>query len=118
MPLDPILEPLGAQWPTEESTAAVGELGGDEQLAPMANELMAMPGAMVKATRSSRAEAGVNNAMLEARAKKPTVPEEQMALPKALKGVVGHAVRPQSPLVVSPSAEEEDEVEEIEHEES
>ena len=32
--------------------------------------------------------------------------------------MVGHAVRPLSPLVVPPAAEEEDEVEEIEHDES
>ena len=39
-------------------------------------------------------------------------------LPQALEGVVGHAVRPSSPLVVPPAAKEEDEVEEIEREES
>ena len=46
------------------------------------------------------------------------MPKEHTALPKASKGVVGHAVRPWSPLVVPPSAEEEEEVQEIEHEES
>ena len=45
------------------------------------------------------------------------VPEEQAALPKTTEGVVGHAVRPPSPQVVPPAAEE-DEVEEIECEES
>ena len=43
-------------------------------------------------------------------------PEEQIVLPKASEGVVGHAVRPLSPLVVPSAAEEEDEVEEIERE--
>ena len=46
------------------------------------------------------------------------MPEEQTVLPEASKGMVGHVVRPQSPLVVPPAVEEEDEVEEIEREES
>ena len=46
------------------------------------------------------------------------VPEEQVALPKTSEGVVRHSVRPPSPQVAPPAAEEEDEVEEIEREES
>ena len=41
-----------------------------------------------------------------------------MVLPDVSKGVVRHAVWPPSPLAVPPTTEEEDEVEEIEHEES
>ena len=74
--------------------------------------------AMAKATGSLGAEARVSDAASEARVEKPAVPEEQMALPKALKGMVGHAVRPRSPLVVPPARAEEDKVEGIEREES
>ena len=63
------------------------------------------------------ADAGVAVVTLESRAEKPVVPEEPTALPEASGGVVGHAVRPPSPLVV-PLAMEEYEVEEIEHEEA
>ena len=41
-----------------------------------------------------------------------------MMLPKASMGMVGHAIQTRSPLVVPPTMEEEDEVEEIECEES
>ena len=84
----------------------------------MANEPAAVPEATAGATVSSGAEAGVADAPPESGAKKPTVPEEQMVLPKVSEGVVGHAMRPSSPLVVPPAVEEEDVVEEIEHEES
>ena len=84
----------------------------------MADRSATVPGATTKATGSSGAEAGVTDATSEARAEKPTVPEEQTTLPKVSKGLVGHAVRPQSPLVVPPATTEEDEGEEIEHEES
>ena len=70
-------------------------------------------GAMVGAARSSDADAGVADAAPESGAEKPVVPEEQTTLPEALEGVVGHAVRPSSPLVVPP-ATDGDEVEEIE----
>ena len=82
----------------------------------MANGSTAMPEAAVETTGTSGVEARVTNAVLESRAEKPTVSEEQTACPETLKGVVGHAVRLRSPLVVPPSTEEEDEVEEIERE--
>ena len=87
-------------------------------MAPMADESAMVPRAMAEATRSSEVEAGVTNAVPEARVEKPIVPEEQTALPKASKGMVGHTVWPWSPLVVPPATAEEDKVEEIEHEES
>ena len=65
---------------------------------------------------SLEADAGVTDVVLEA--DKSVVPEEQTALPLASKGLVRHAVQPPSPLVMPPAAEEEDEVEEIEREES
>ena len=69
------------------------------------------------AAGSSEAKTGVADAAPESRAEKPVLPEEQTALLKASEGVVGHAVRPPSPLVVPP-ATEVDEVEVIEHEET
>ena len=87
-------------------------------MASMADGSATVPRAMAEATRSSEVEAGVTNAMPEARVEKPLVPEEQTALPEAPKGVVRHAVRTWSPPVVPPATAEEDEVEEIEREES
>ena len=46
------------------------------------------------------------------------VSEEQATLPKMSEGVVGRTMRPPSPQVAPLAMEEEDEVEEIEHEES
>jgi len=118
MPTDPVPESLGARRPTEESIATVDELGGGERLASMVDDPTAVPGEMAGAVGSSKADAGVANAMPESGAEKSVEPEEQAACPKTSEGVVGHAVRPPSPLVVPPVVEEEDEVEEIEHEES
>ena len=84
----------------------------------MADGSATVPGATAEATGSSRVEAGVTDATPEAGAEKPAVPEEQMALPETPKGMVRHDVQPRSPLVVPPAAVEEDEVEEIEREES
>ena len=101
----------------EESTTPAGGLGDGERLAPMADESVAVPGATAEAAGSSGAEAGVADAAPESRAEKPAVPGEQMALPEVSESMVGHVVRPPSPQVV-PLAVEEDEVEEIEREES
>ena len=118
IPADPVSESPGVQRPLEESTADADELGGRERLASVADEPMAMPRAMVGTTRSSDVDAGVVDAASESGAEKPMVPEEQTMLPEVSEGVVGHAVRPLSPLVVPPATEEEDKVEEIKREES
>ena len=55
-------------------------------MAPLADELVAVPGAMAGATRSSEAYARVIDATQESRAEKPVVPEEQTVLPEALGG--------------------------------
>ena len=80
--------------------------------------MAAAPEATAGTTGSSGAEAGVAGITPKTGAEKPTVPEEQTTLLEASKGMDGHAVRPRSPLVVPPSMEEEDEVEEIKREES
>ena len=87
-------------------------------MAAVADGSAAVPEATTGAAGTLGAEAGVADTALEARAKKPVVPEEQMALPKASKGMVGPAVWLWSPPVVPPAAAEEDEVEEIKREES
>ena len=83
----------------------------------MADGSATVPGATTEAAGSSGAEARVADAALEAGAEKSTMPKEHTALPKASKGVVGHDVRPPSPLVV-PLAVEEDKVEETKCEEA
>ena len=87
-------------------------------MAPSVDGLAVVSGAKAVAIGSSEADAGVAGAVPESLAGKLVVPEEQTALPKASKGMVGHTVWPPSPLVVPLAMEEEDEVEEIEHEES
>ena len=87
-------------------------------MAPTADGSAVMPGATAENAGSSAANVGDAGAMPESRVVRPVVLEEQTAPPEASQGVVEHIVQPLSPLVVPPDAEEEDEVEEIEHEES
>ena len=70
------------------------------------------------ATRSSEVTPRDTDPALESMVEKLVVPEEQTTFPKVLKGVVRHDIWPPSPLVVPPATEEEDEMEEIEREES
>ena len=84
----------------------------------MADGSVMVPGAVAEVAGSSGAEAGVADAAPEAKAEKPIVLEEQTVLPEVSKGVVGHAIQTRIPPVVPPAVVEEDEVEEIEHEES
>ena len=115
--MDPIPESPGARRPAEESTVTGGGLGSGKRLAPMADGLAAMPEATTEAAGALEVDAGVADAMPESRAEKPVVPEEQTVLPEASEGMIGHAMWPPSPLV-APPAMKEDEVEEIEHEET
>ena len=87
-------------------------------MASTVDEPAAVPGATVGAAVSSEAEAGVADVAPGSGAEEPVVPEEKTTLLEASEGMVGHAVRPPSPLVVPLAAKEEDEVEEIEHVES
>jgi len=118
MPADPILESLGTRWPTEESTATTGGLGSGEWLAPTVDGSATLPGATTEAVGALEAGARATNVAPESGAGRPVVLEEQVALLETLEGVVGIAIWPPSPQVAPPAAEEEDEVEEIEHEES
>ena len=115
--MDPILESPGDRQHAGEPVAAVGGLGGGEQLSSMVNESATAPSATAGAAGSSRVEAVVTSIALESRAENPTVSKEQTALPEASEGMVGPAIRPPSSQVVPPAAAEEDEVEEIERDE-
>ena len=98
MPVDHVPVSSGAQRRMKESTAAADELDDDERLAPTVGEsATTVPEAMVGAAKSLEADAGVADAVPELRVEKPVEPEEQAALPETSEGVVGHAVRPQSP---------------------
>ena len=87
-------------------------------MAPTADGSATMPRAMPENAGSSAANVGDVGATLESRAAKPVAPKEQPVTPEVLQGVVGPAIRPWSPSVVPPAMAEEDEVEEIEREES
>ena len=114
----PVLEPPSARRLEEESAVAAGRLGGGEQLVPTADKSATIPKAMVGTVKSSGVEAGVAGDVPESGAAQLVALEEQTAPPEVSQGVVGHALRPWSSPVVPPAVAEEDEVEEIEHEES
>ena len=61
MPVDPILESPGARQHTGEPIAAVGRLGGGEQLSSMVNELATAPSATAGAAGSCGVEAIVTS---------------------------------------------------------
>ena len=79
--------------------------------------MAAVPGAMAVAVGSSEATARVANAAPKSRAEEVAVLGKQTTLPEVSQGVVGLTVRPPRPQVVPPAVAE-DEVEEIEREES
>ena len=97
MLVDPIPESLGARRSVEESTAATGELGGGKRLASIADRSVTVPEATMETVGSLGAEAGAIDAAPAFGAEEPAVPEEQMVLPEASEGVVGHAIRRLSP---------------------
>ena len=83
-------------------------------MVPVADELATIPKAMAGTIRSLGAKARVAGDTPESRAAKPVAAEEQTAPPEASPGMVGPAVRPQSPPILPRATVEEDEVEEIE----
>ncbi|XP_066392657.1 uncharacterized protein [Miscanthus floridulus] len=70
---------------------------------------------MTKKVNTFEAKTAAAVDALEAMDATPPMAEEQPSPPAAMPGVVGAAIRPRSPPVVSQSAVEEDEVVEIEH---
>ena len=87
-------------------------------MAPTVDGSAAMPEATAENAGSSVANAGDADAAPKLGAAKPVAPKEQPVTPEVLQGVVGPAIRPWSPSVVPPAMAEEDEVEEIEREQS
>ena len=97
MPVDPILESLGARQPAEELSTPLAGLGDNERSASMADGSAAAPEATMGTAGSSGAEVGVAGVVLESGAEKPTVPEEQTVLPEPSEGMVRHAIWQPSP---------------------
>ena len=97
MPVDPIVESLGACQHAGEPIATVGGLGGSKQLLSMANESATASSTTGGTTGSSRVEAVVTSVTSESGAENLAVPKEQTALPEASEGMVGHAIRAPSP---------------------
>ena len=97
MPDAPILESSSARQQEERSTAFVGGLGSGEPLAQITDASATTPEATIGTVRPSRAEATVAGDAPEPKEANPMTAEEQMLPPKALPGMVGPAVRPQSP---------------------
>ena len=103
MPTAPIPHSPSARQPKERSTAASGGLGEDERVALTTDGSVAVPEATARAAGSSGAEAGATDVTPVFETEGPAVPKEQAALPKAMKGVVGHSIWPLSPQVHPPS---------------
>jgi len=97
VPVDPILESLGARRSAEESTAATSKLSGGEKLASTADESAPVSKMTTETAGSSGAEAGATDAMSAFGAERPAVSEEQAALSEVSEGMVGHIIRPPSP---------------------
>ena len=76
MPVDPILEFLGARQHAGEPIATVGGLGDGEQLSSTANESARAPSATVGTTESSGVEAVVTSIVPESGAENLAVPKE------------------------------------------
>ena len=84
----------------------------------MMGESTETPGATAGATEFLGAGAGAANVVLESTVQRPAASEERSACPKMPQGRVDRCVRPPSPQAAPPVVVEEDEVEEIEREES
>ena len=110
----PMSESPGARQPAEKSTTVVGGLA-DEEISASAEDGSAIIGeAMTGTVRPSGAETGATSHAPEYEPTEAVAPKELTAPPEASQGMVGPAVRPQSPLVVPQAVvEEEDVVEEI-----
>ena len=100
---------------TEDGPAAAPSRPGDGE--SLAHTTGASPTATVATTEKVNTfemeTAAVVDA-LEVKDATPSTAEEQTSSPAGMPGVVGAAVRPQSPLVVPQATAEEDEVVEIE----
>ena len=115
---DSVLESPGARQFVKDSTTTADGVGGGERLATTVDDSTEMPGATARAAKSLEAGAGAIDVVPESGEQMPASSEEQTARPEMPQGAVGRSVRPPSPQGAPPAVEEEDEVEEIEREES
>ena len=95
--MDPILESPGDRQHAGEPVAAVGGLGGGEQLSSTANESTTAPSATAGTPGPLGVEVVVTSAVLESRAENLAVPKEQTVLPAASEGMVGPTIQPPRP---------------------
>ena len=100
---------------TEDGPAIAASIPGDgELLAHTTSASATMTDAMTEEVGTLESETAAVVDAPEAKEATPTMAEEQLAPTTATSGVVGAAVRPQSPPVVPQATAEEDEVVEIE----
>ena len=100
---------------TEDGPATAASIPGDgESLAHMTGASATATEATTENIDTLEAETAADVDVPEAKDATLSTAEEQPSPPVAMPGVVGAAVRPRSPPVVSQSAAEEDEVVEIE----
>ena len=81
-PVDPILESPGARQHVGEPIAAVGGLGGGEQLSSTMDEPVTAPSATAGAAESFGVEAVVTNVAPESAVENLAMSKEQTALPR------------------------------------
>ena len=114
MPTAPVRESPSARRTEDGPAVAASGPGNGESLA----HTTGMSATATKVTTEKVDTLEVETAAVvdapEAKDATPSMAEEQPSPPAAMPGVVGAAVRPQSPLVVPQATAEEDEVVEIE----
>ena len=100
----------GARHPAEKLTTTAGELGDDERSASVEDGSAITREAMAGTVGPSGSETGAAGIAPECGSTEPEVREELTAPLEATQGMVGPVVRPKSPLVVPPTAMEEEDV--------
>ena len=113
MPTAPVRESLSARQTEDGSATTASGPGGGESLAHTTGASATATEAATENISTLEMEAAANVDAPEAEEATSTMAEEQLAPPVATLGVVGAAVRPQSPPVVPRAMVEEDEVVEI-----
>ena len=114
MPTAPDWESPSARQTEDGPAAAASGPGDGESLAHTTGASATATEAATEKVDTLEAETTAVVDALEAKDATPSMAEEQPSPPAAMPGVVGAAVRPQSPLVVPQATAEVDEVVEIE----
>ena len=117
-PAAPMSGSPSARQPVEKSTTAVGGAGDGEGPALVEAGSAIMPEATLGSAGPFGAKTRVASEATESGSARPGVPEELTVPPEGSHVMLGPTVRPKSPPAVTPpTAEEEDKVEEIIHDE-